>query len=272
MSATLYVIPGSHPSMAARLMLEHKGIEYKRRDLMPVIAKPVLKAMRFPAATVPALRIDGQRIQGSTTIARELDRLRPEPPLLPGDAERRAAVEEAERWGDEVAAGLARRITWNGIRRDRSAIGAYGEGAKLGVPLSVATKTAARSSPPRCASTTPTTTTSAPISPLSQARSSGSTTGSPKAFWAAPTQRRRPPDRHQHPPADDARRRPPRDRGTPGGRARADASCPTSPAASRRSSPPTGSSRCALPRRRPARLAGARAPSNRGNRARKRRA
>ena len=27
-AATLYVIPGSHPSMAARLMLEHKGIEY----------------------------------------------------------------------------------------------------------------------------------------------------------------------------------------------------------------------------------------------------
>ena len=42
MSATLYVIPGSHPSMAARLMLERKGIEDKRRDLMPVIAKPVI--------------------------------------------------------------------------------------------------------------------------------------------------------------------------------------------------------------------------------------
>ena len=143
MSATLYVIPGSHPSMAARLMLERKGIEYKRRDLMPVIAKPVIKAMRFPAATVPALRIDGQRIQGSTTIARELDRLRPEPPLLPGDAERRAAVEEAERWGDETLQAIARRIAWNGIRRDRPAIGTYGEGAKLGVPLSVATRTAA---------------------------------------------------------------------------------------------------------------------------------
>jgi glutathione S-transferase len=142
-SATLYVIPGSHPSMAARLMLERKGIEYKRRDLMPVISKAVLKALRFPGVTVPALRLDGQRIQGSTTIARELDRLRPEPPLLPGDPERRAAVEEAERWGDEVLQAQARRISWNAIKRDHSVIGSYAEGSRLGIPISVATKTSA---------------------------------------------------------------------------------------------------------------------------------
>jgi glutathione S-transferase len=140
-SATLYVIPGSHPSMAARLMLERKGIEYKRRDLMPVISKGILRAMRFPAATVPALRLDGDRIQGSTTIARELDRRRPEPPLLPGDPERRAAVEEAERWGDEVLQARARRISWNAIKRDHSVISSYAEGSRLGIPISVATKT-----------------------------------------------------------------------------------------------------------------------------------
>ena len=143
MSATLYVIPGSHPSMAARLMLERKGIEYKRRDLMPVIAKGVVRAAGFPGNTVPALKLDGQKIQGSTRIARELDRLRPEPPLLPGDADRRAAVEAAEAWGDETLQSLTRRILWNGIRRDHSSIGAYAEGAKLGIPIGLATKTAA---------------------------------------------------------------------------------------------------------------------------------
>ncbi len=142
-TTTLYVIPGSHPSMSARLMLEHKGVEYKRVDLMPVIAKGAVRAMRFPGNTVPALKIDDRRIQGSTEIARELDRLRPEPPLFPGDAERRVAVEEAERWGDEVLQSIARRITWNGIDRDRSAIGEYAEGAKLGIPIGLATKTAA---------------------------------------------------------------------------------------------------------------------------------
>jgi glutathione S-transferase len=142
-ASTLYVIPGSHPSMAARLMLEEKGIEYRRVDLMPVISKAVLKALRFPGVTVPALKIDGRRIQGSLQIARELDRMRPEPPLFPGDAERRTAVEEAERWGDDRLQGMARRISWNAIGRDRSSIGTYGEGARLGIPISLAVKTAA---------------------------------------------------------------------------------------------------------------------------------
>jgi glutathione S-transferase len=141
-AATLYVIPGSHPSMAARLMLEIKGIEYKRVDLMPVISKGVLKALRFPGTTVPALKLDGHKIQGSMQIARELDRLRPEPPLLPGDPERRTAVEEAERWGDEVLQGMARRILWNAMQRDRSSIGTFAEGARLGVPTGLAVKTA----------------------------------------------------------------------------------------------------------------------------------
>jgi hypothetical protein len=34
MRATIYVIPGSTSSMAGRLMLEHKGIDYRRRDLV----------------------------------------------------------------------------------------------------------------------------------------------------------------------------------------------------------------------------------------------
>jgi glutathione S-transferase len=142
-AATLYVIPGSHPSMAARLMLEHKGIDYRRVDLMPVISKAVLRALRFPGITVPAMRMNGHRIQGSTRIARELDRLRPEPPLLPGDPERRAAVEEAERWGDEVLQSMTRRILWNAINRDRSSIGSYAEGARLGIPIGLAVRTSA---------------------------------------------------------------------------------------------------------------------------------
>ena len=45
--AKLYVIPGSHPSRTAMLMLERKGIPYKRVDLMPVISKGILKTQRF---------------------------------------------------------------------------------------------------------------------------------------------------------------------------------------------------------------------------------
>ena len=64
-NARLYVIPASHPSITAELMLEHKGIAYKRTDLLPVISKGVLRAVGFPGITVPALKIDGSKVQGS---------------------------------------------------------------------------------------------------------------------------------------------------------------------------------------------------------------
>src|SRR4051812_50203232 len=97
--AKLYVIPGSHPSRSAMLMLDRKGIPFKRVDLMPVISKGVLRAMRFPGVTVPALKLDGSRIQGSREIARELDRILPDPPLLPSDPDLRVGGEAGGAWG-----------------------------------------------------------------------------------------------------------------------------------------------------------------------------
>jgi len=141
--ARLYVIPASHPSIAAALMLEHKGIPYKRTDLLPVISKGVLRAVGFPGVTVPAIKIDGKRVQGSRPIARELDRLRPDPPLLPADPEKRVAVEEAERFGDEELQHPIRQILWWGIKRDKAPLRSYSEGAKIGMPIGLAMKTAA---------------------------------------------------------------------------------------------------------------------------------
>lgn len=124
-------------------MLERKGIAYKRVDLVAVISKPILRAAGFPAVTVPALRIDGERVQGSRAIARRLDEIVPEPPLMPSDPELRERVEEAERWGDEVLQPVPRRIVWNLLKLDRAPIRSYLEGARLGVPTSVAAATAA---------------------------------------------------------------------------------------------------------------------------------
>ena len=108
-----------------------------------MVAKAWLKAARFPGITVPALNLDGHRVQGSMEIARELDRLRPDPPLLPEDAAKRAKVEEAERWGDAELQSRVRRIIWNGLKRDRSPLRSYSEGAKLGIPVGLAVRTAA---------------------------------------------------------------------------------------------------------------------------------
>jgi glutathione S-transferase len=143
MKATLFVIPGSHPSMAARLMLEAKGIEYRRIDLVPVISKLVLRAAGFKGVTVPALRIGRRKVQETGAIARALDEIRPEPPLVPADPHERARVEEAERWGDEVLQPVPRRVIWNLLSRDRRGARSYLEGARLGLPVGLAARTSA---------------------------------------------------------------------------------------------------------------------------------
>jgi glutathione S-transferase len=107
---TLYSVHTSHPSHAARLMLEHKGIEHRVVQLVPGTHAAVLRPLGFRAGTVPALKLDGRRVQGSLAIARALEEARLRPPLVPADPRARARVEDAERWGDEVLQHAPRRL------------------------------------------------------------------------------------------------------------------------------------------------------------------
>lgn len=141
MAARLYVIPASHPATAAALMLDFKGVAYRRTDLMPVVSKAVLRAAGFPRVTVPALKIGDEKVQGSREIARALDRIVPDPPLFPADPDRRAAVEDAERFGDEQLQHPIRQLLWWSFRREKENLRSYSDGAHLGVPLDLAIKT-----------------------------------------------------------------------------------------------------------------------------------
>ena len=143
MRATLFGIPASHPSLAAQLMLEHKGIEYRRIDLIPATQRAILPAFGFARKTVPAIRLDGARIQGTKEIALALDALIPSPALFPADRERRREVLEAEAWGEEVLQPVPRRLVWNALRRDSSTLETYLEGARIGIPTPIAARTAA---------------------------------------------------------------------------------------------------------------------------------
>jgi len=143
MSTRLYVIPASHPATTAALMLDFKGIPFERTDLMPVVSKAVLRAAGFPRVTVPALKIDGEKLQGSREISRALDRIKPDPPLFPADPDKRAAVEDAERFGDEELQHPIRQLLWWGFKRDKENLRGYAEGAHLGVPIGLAIKTGA---------------------------------------------------------------------------------------------------------------------------------
>jgi glutathione S-transferase len=155
MKARLYVILGSHACRTAMLMLEHKGIEYERVEL-PTGMHPFLLPLRGFGSnaeafrrvdddrphrmlgmldrlgTVPSLLIDDQRIKTNRAIARFLEELCPDPPLFPPDPEQRQAVEEAERWGDEVFQMIARRLALAARLQGRDGLINRGDDGRLG--------------------------------------------------------------------------------------------------------------------------------------------
>lgn len=118
MRVVLYWMAISHPSQAARRMLELKGIEHQRVDVLPLNQRLHLRLAGFRGGTVPALKIDGRRIQGSRQIAKELEQLQPDPPLFPAEPELRARVQEAERWGEQRLQPLPRRLFRYGVARN----------------------------------------------------------------------------------------------------------------------------------------------------------
>lgn len=106
----LYALPFSHPSIAARLMLERTGVPHEVVDLPMALHPLFLRARGFPGNTVPALVLDGRKVQGSRSISRALEGRGPAGILFPTDPAARARVEEAERWGESVLQPIPRRL------------------------------------------------------------------------------------------------------------------------------------------------------------------
>ena len=118
---TLYMFTGSTPSITAQLMLEHKQIDYKRVHMLVGPHAFSMLGRGFQLMNVPALRIDGRRVQGSRQISRALEELQPQPPLFGADEHQRRAVAQAERWGEEFQDAV-RRIFWCAARRNPRAM------------------------------------------------------------------------------------------------------------------------------------------------------
>jgi glutathione S-transferase len=108
----------SHPSRAARKMLDLKGVDYQVVEVLPLNQRVHLRLAGFRSGTVPALKLDGRKLQGSREISRALDDRWPEPPLFPADPDQRRRVEQAERWGDEQLQPVPRRLFRYGVARD----------------------------------------------------------------------------------------------------------------------------------------------------------
>ena len=132
MTATLYGIPGSHAVRTGELMLEHKGIDFRRVNFPPGPHRVLVRVMGFKGDRVPAVRFeDGRRAQGTRELPRVLDELVPEPRLVPDDP--RAL--EAERWADHVLQQWARRMVASAGAHDPDALAGRGAEGRLGVLL-----------------------------------------------------------------------------------------------------------------------------------------
>ena len=132
MTATLYAIPGSHAVRTGELMLEHKGIPFRRVNFPPGPHRVLVRVLGFPGDRVPAVKFeDGRRAQGTRELPRVLDELVPEPRLVPDDP--RAL--QAEVWADEVLQQWARRMVASAGARNPDALSGRGADGRLGVLL-----------------------------------------------------------------------------------------------------------------------------------------
>jgi glutathione S-transferase len=134
MRLKLYVVHGSHPCAAVEKALAMKGLDYRVFEWPPPLHAP-LQRLIFGRRTVPGLRIDGEKVQGSRAILRRLDELVPDPLLYPRDAEQRARVEEAERWGDDAFQPVARELIWPALVSHPEAMISYSTHSKLPMPV-----------------------------------------------------------------------------------------------------------------------------------------
>jgi glutathione S-transferase len=129
MRHTLHVINGSHPCAAVLRAMELKGIDVKLVEYSPPFHAPILK-LRFGYRRVPILQIPGgETVRGSRQIVQRLEAIQPYPQLYPND--HIAAIETAERWGDEVLQVASRRLLWAAVRQNPRALASFQAGSHL---------------------------------------------------------------------------------------------------------------------------------------------
>ncbi len=108
MQVELFTFEGSNACRSVELLLDHAGIEWRRRRLRPGLHALGLRLRGFPGPTAPAAIIDGVKVQGSRKIARAIADALPQSGLLPEDPADREAVLAAEQSGERLQNAVRR--------------------------------------------------------------------------------------------------------------------------------------------------------------------
>lgn len=115
----LYQFELSHYAEKVRLILDYKGLSYKKIEVTPGIGQ--LEIYRLSGQRqVPVLKDGGRVIADSTAIAKYLDQQYPGRPLFPKDPKQRGLCLLIEEWADESLGLLSRKALVGALSQNQS--------------------------------------------------------------------------------------------------------------------------------------------------------
>lgn len=111
----LYQFELSQFSEKVRLVLDYKGLAYRKIEVIPGIGQ--LELLRMSGQRqVPVLKDGNTVIADSTAIALYLDGLYPDRPLIPTNPQQKANCLLLEQWADDIIGTKARSIFLEGLK------------------------------------------------------------------------------------------------------------------------------------------------------------
>lgn len=115
----LYQFELSQYSEKVRLILDYKGLAYRKIEVTPGIGQIELFRMSGQRQ-VPVLKDGSTVIADSTQIAKYLDRQYPDRPIIPEDPKLRGVCLLIEEWADESIGIKSRKALFGALSQDRN--------------------------------------------------------------------------------------------------------------------------------------------------------
>lgn len=115
----LYQFELSQYSEKVRLILDYKGLAYRKIEVTPGIGQVELFQLSGQRQ-VPVLKDGNQIVADSTEIAKYLDLRYPDPPLIPKDPKQRGLCLLIEEWADESIGTKSRKVLFGALSQNQS--------------------------------------------------------------------------------------------------------------------------------------------------------
>ncbi|MBM0740144.1 glutathione S-transferase family protein [Phormidium sp. CLA17] len=115
----LYQFEMSHYVEKIRLILDYKGLEYRKINVTPGMGQLDLM-QKSGQRQVPVLKDGNEVIADSTAIAEYLDKHYPDKPIIPHDPKLRGLCLMMEQWADESIGLNARKCLIGSLGQDQS--------------------------------------------------------------------------------------------------------------------------------------------------------